>query len=189
MYGGSTIGSNMSSGGGGAITFAAILLAIFGNDVPKVPNNTGGDQIADSGPTNTGEISYQYSKRTILVIAIVRTIPGQIITVEIRQQNSCRAIRGIRKMLLIYRLIMKVPDKIMARRSQLISKLLMINSQRTTGLMLIGSKNIFLVRRRKSSFTIFMSIKTVGSYGFLEKAAKAKAFQPVNTLISRVNHG
>ncbi|EOL8941893.1 polymorphic toxin type 33 domain-containing protein [Cronobacter dublinensis] len=31
--------------------------------------------------------------------------------------------------------------------------------------------------------------KKLGNYGLLEKAVKAKAFQPVNTSISRINHG
>lgn len=54
MHGGSAIGSNMSGGGGGAITLAAILSAIFGDDTSKIPNSTYGDQIVESGSTNTG---------------------------------------------------------------------------------------------------------------------------------------
>lgn len=83
--------------------------------------------------------------------------------------------------------IIKVPHRIMRRRNQVISKLLMVKFYRIKPLMLIKSINIFCAKSNIKFYYIYVG-ELVGSYAFLEKTIKVKACQKVNILLRGFNY-
>lgn len=189
MHGGSTIGSNMSSGGGGAITFAAILLAIFGNDAPKVPNNTGGDQIADSGPTNTGgnQLPVQQTNHTGNSNGQVDTGPNHTGGNQTAEQLSSNTGNTEDAPNLPTHYESAGQDNGAEKPTNI--KVADDKFLKNNGVDAHRIKKDFLGAKAEIKLYDIYVDKNSEQLWIVRKGGKGEGIKPVNTLISRINHG